>query len=882
MTVIIAVTGGNYTHTLDAWVSSQDIAGNYSVVSYVYNIHRNSSAANGAYASARNFSVNINGQVDTESKAFDFRSYADLTAASGAFVIYHNADGTGSISASISGPGSYVSAGMPITSGSGSMALPTIARASNATFSPSPAEIGTLVTINTNRASAGFTHDISYTFGSQIDIPIASGVGASTTWTPPLSLLNEIPNSISGVAAIKTVTKNGATVIGTTTANLTLQAGAAIVPDFTTVTHSEATTVPPVATLIGAYVKGISALNVAITGAIGSYGSTITTYKIEVAGQTINAASGTTAPIQQNGTLTLRGTVTDSRGRTVVKDVSISVLNYNPPTIVSATIQRSTNTGTPDANGTYLKLDLQAVTQSLVVGTQKNNLTWRIKTRERGDDTPWSTITPDAEATVAATGFADDEIVGTYPVANSYDVRIEVSDILGTTTAIEGVLPTGGVQIHYSRTEDGIGVGKFHEQGSIDALGQIYQRDGKRVLDEDDLLDVSDEIDAASIHYGTVDPYYTDGLVTVTVDGVIHTGVRFIGDPPYGGTTVATAVIDGELVVLGARRDQADMSRQYALPGPATSEWYSVDGQFGEARFTKSSAGWVSLSGLIYTPTLATTAGTLLATLPVGFRPLRDMWFVGFSGSTGGTFKIAAATGEITVVVPSTSNTLMSLDGVGFTANTGLSWTYPTVTAPWVARAGQEPRYAVDPAGRVILEGWVQGGAVGQVAFNLPVGIRPVEGHDIHNGVNNNGGMFSHYVYNDGKVIPQSGAVAGGVCVNASWYPGTDGWRRITLSNSSNYLNGFRTVGIRKLPDNTVMMKGLIGISAGLTKLFGLPPSLHPRERKIFSPRAVDATGRLDVYSNANNPQEVLAVFIAGQGGWVSLSSLQWPTERTG
>lgn len=130
MTIIIAVTSGNYTHTLDLSVIGQDRASNTSKLSWVYNIHRNTSAGDGAWAGSpgRTFTATIDGVADSETKTFDFRAYADLTTASGTMVVGHNADGTRAVGASIYGPGSSVSAGFSITSGSGALVLPTIVR----------------------------------------------------------------------------------------------------------------------------------------------------------------------------------------------------------------------------------------------------------------------------------------------------------------------------------------------------------------------------------------------------------------------------------------------------------------------------------------------------------------------------------------------------------------------------------------------------------------------------------------------------------------------------------------------------------------------------------------------------------------------------------
>lgn len=475
----------NHRLRLDVSQGTQNIAGNYTPISWALYIERTSGTGSWYLTAGGSWSVNIGGQV-TNGGAFtyDTRSTTLILLGSGTNNVGHNADGTLtlSVSASISAPGSIGSA-----STSGAEGVPTIPRASTPTFeiSGSPVtsvDAGATVTINTNRASGSFTHTILWTFGSQSGT-VGTGIGASTTWTPSTSMLTQIPSSLSGSAQITTNTYSGATLIGTKVVNFTITVPSSAVPSLTTVTHSEATTSPNVATIVGAYVMGFTKLSVAITGAAGIYGSSITAYKIEVAGQTINAVSGTTGALGQNGSLTLKGTVTDSRGRTAVKNVTITVLNYLVPAITASSAVRSTVGGTVDPNGTYIKVDITAVVQSLVVGTQKNNLTYTIRIKDNDDLTPWASVTPSKTASAGATGYDDDNIFGTYSISNSFTVRIEITDNLGSLAANQLVVSTGGTLIHLSSTADGMGVGKYWEQGSIDALSQMYQNNGRLVLD---------------------------------------------------------------------------------------------------------------------------------------------------------------------------------------------------------------------------------------------------------------------------------------------------------------------------------------------------------------------------------------------------------------
>lgn len=81
--------------------------------------------------------------------------------------------------------------------------------------------LGSAVTIYTNRQNTATTHTISYWFGNASGA-IATNVGASVSWTPPLSLASEIPNATSGIRTITCNSFVNGTITGTRTRTLTL------------------------------------------------------------------------------------------------------------------------------------------------------------------------------------------------------------------------------------------------------------------------------------------------------------------------------------------------------------------------------------------------------------------------------------------------------------------------------------------------------------------------------------------------------------------------------------------------------------------------------------------------------------------------------------
>ena len=92
---------------------------------------------------------------------------------------------------------------------------------SQPTVSSSSVNLGSAVTIYTNRQSTSTTHTLLYSFGSASGT-IATNVGASRSWTPPLSLASQIPNATSGICTITCQSYNGGVLTGTRTCTVTL------------------------------------------------------------------------------------------------------------------------------------------------------------------------------------------------------------------------------------------------------------------------------------------------------------------------------------------------------------------------------------------------------------------------------------------------------------------------------------------------------------------------------------------------------------------------------------------------------------------------------------------------------------------------------------
>lgn len=210
--------------------------------------------------------------------------------------------------------------------------------ASTPSLSAATLDLGKALTIQTNRHSDRFTHRLTYQFAG-LTGQIADGVGASCSWTPPLSLAEAIPSGLRGSCTITCTTYEGSQVIGSTSVSLVLTVPERVVP---TVKLTLGT---------GPWVQNVSRLEPAVE-AQGAYGSTITAQSLRLGGQ-----SYTGGVVKKAGENQLTVTVTDSRGRSAQASLTFQVVAYEPPEL-SLGAHRCDSDGTPNDSGEFCQVTL--------------------------------------------------------------------------------------------------------------------------------------------------------------------------------------------------------------------------------------------------------------------------------------------------------------------------------------------------------------------------------------------------------------------------------------------------------------------------------------------------------------------------------------------
>lgn len=377
--------------------------------------------------------------------------------------ISHNADGTKSLTAS-----AWINLNTPLTSSEQSytQALTTIPRATTPAVNVSTVALGGSITVSMPRASSSFTHTLRYNFAGATGT-IGTGLATSTTWTVPLSLASQIPNTTSGTLTITCDTYNGSTKIGTKSTTIKATVPASVVPTISSIAVTEG--VSGLAAKIGAFVQGQSKINVVITAA-GAYGSTISTYISKFGSSSFNGASFTIGNVNQSGAVTLNVTVTDSRGRKTTASQTINILPYQIPEISVFTGIRCDQDGTSNEDGQYVQLTYAYDISPL---NNKNDKTVTIAYRQVGVSS-YTTLKTESNYS-ANTTYVPTTV---FSVDNSYEFKITVADYF-KSVKFDLEVTTAFTLVDYSAGGKGMAIGKVAEtENLLDVALPMLARSG--------------------------------------------------------------------------------------------------------------------------------------------------------------------------------------------------------------------------------------------------------------------------------------------------------------------------------------------------------------------------------------------------------------------
>lgn len=459
----------------------------------------------GSSYSAYNVDCNVTGGGGYTNSHLSANGWTKLV--SGGFWAPHNADGTGMATV-----GSYYSSGygnMPYEEFT--LTLTKIARASQPSINTYPGNspditAGTACTIHMNK-QANFTHKVSYWFGNKKGT-IATGVVDNCSWTPPTSLLDQIPNASTGSGTISVETYSGSTKIGETkSCGFTLHLPNNSEPTIGTITLTEQH-------------AGVKAKNANVTvqqiskklvsvPVSAKYSASIKTVTCD--GVALSNNNGTyTGYISNKSNGTYKITATDSRGLQSSNAAEQTFYEYDKP-FITAALKRESETsaeGTLSVSGSYSTI-------------LSNTLSMTI---QRNDSSSPTTVLP----SLSNGNISYSKSYTDLNYVQNFTIKVKATDGFGESVEATAVLGVGQYALWMGKYNVKVG-GKLNV-GSDLTVGGAITASGKISA-----LDFRYEGASPAIHYvaqGYHDPGSSPVYMTSGMSGHRFTDA-YIYDPAY-------------------------------------------------------------------------------------------------------------------------------------------------------------------------------------------------------------------------------------------------------------------------------------------------------------------------------------------------------------
>ena len=447
--------------------TSVDTANNRSYVSVAISIF----CSSGYSFSATNSGSGLTGTSDT---SFGYRTYSagETTLASGGFWVPHNDNGEASAHIFYWGSTTYGSG----CSGDFWLGLTTIARSSQPSINTYPNNspditAGVACTIHMNKKST-FTHNVSYLFGNKKGT-IATGVVDNCLWTPPTSLLDQIPNTTIGSGTILVDTYSGNTKIGETKScgfNLHLPSNSEPTVGTITLTEQHAGVKAKNANVT---VQQISKKLVSVPVS-AKYSASIKTVTCD--GVVLSNNDGTyTGYISNKSNGTYKVTVTDSRGLQSSNAVEQTFYEYAKP-FITATLKRESETsakGALSVSGSYSTILSNTISMTI----------------QRNDDTYGTTVYP----TLSNGKITFSKAYTDLNYVQSFTIKVKVTDEFNESVEATAVLGVG--QYAFAMIKHGVILGSdsylFDKQNAMRSVLDFFYPVGTIYITEDKSFDPS-------------------------------------------------------------------------------------------------------------------------------------------------------------------------------------------------------------------------------------------------------------------------------------------------------------------------------------------------------------------------------------------------------
>lgn len=467
----MALSGSTYTAFKDhrlvfEWSATQNIPQNTSTVKVNVFLQGMQSWST-LYAPANN-----NGSITVNGSTQYFTANSNLTGtqkkllATRSFSVGHNANGTKSFSFSSTynvnvNYNGYV--GNVTVSGSGT--LNTIPRATGIKVTTASFDYGGNLGFTLTQPIAGFNYRVDVNIAGNKNSVTYSGTGGAGQKyiNIPVSWAQRVPNATQATGSITVTTLSGRSSIGTASGSYRVNVGAGIVPKITAFTISEKNPKLTPHLPTNKMLQSVSMIGYSGT-AVGAEGSTISSYTASVGAVSSSGSSGTLSlarDVNVKGNVNVTFEVKDSRNRVARQTISIEIIAYSPPQIISAIGNRD-NGG---KGGNVIVQRSGKISPVMINGKDINKITASIENKIT-TATAWKVVHN-------STDF-ENVTIPNIGVTYSYDFKVSLSDLFSDKPISATFAVSTAKTLLHLNEDKGIGIGAMHERGVLDVTGESF------------------------------------------------------------------------------------------------------------------------------------------------------------------------------------------------------------------------------------------------------------------------------------------------------------------------------------------------------------------------------------------------------------------------
>lgn len=525
--------------------------------------------------------------------------------------------------------------------------------------------IGDTVTVTLNAANSAFTHKLVWTFGSYTRTLAANNPNGNYSWATAgadaSGMYPVIPNAASGIGGLVCTTYYNSVQVQSpvSSGNVT----ATVVnsnPTFTTISYLDNNTTIAALTGNNQYIvqnqSDMLAKVLSANKAVALNSATITKYIATVAGESLTVVSPFATDIlfdfstivsSTNQTLTI--TAYDSRGFTTAVSLTVNVVPYSPPTVVTTAARQSGfgATVTITLSGTISPLNVNGVNKNSLAAAN-TNYEYRVKGGS------YNAATAFTGQTLTMPNYSATNVTLTLANTSAWDILVTVTDQI-SSVAVTLTVAIGVPIMFWDKVMKNVGIGKFPSASYLLDVAGAANFDGAITAAMPSLIGDATNGWLRFVNNGS---------------GVFIQGAN--GAKNAAATIMLTGLNNTANTVKTFNNTLDDGSGNMTVKGitaPAWTAltlgngWVNIGGVYSTAAYRKNALNQVELKGNIGSGT--TTSGTVIATLPVGFRPTERRRYTVLSNNTSGD-QIAQVdidtSGNIIVILA--YNTYLSLDSI--------------------------------------------------------------------------------------------------------------------------------------------------------------------------------------------------------------------------